>query len=74
MILEDQLTKFRESWNSIKVTVYDDKLLYDVAWGWGGRAVRKANSLIESLGLNLIAETSSEKSGFFTVKNKSNET
>ena len=73
MTLEDQLTTFRENWEGMRVTVKDDSIFYAVAWGYGGRAARRANKLIETLNLNLIAESSTEGSGFFTVKLKNNE-
>jgi hypothetical protein len=71
MTIEDQLTKFRESWPGTSVTVYNDWLHYSVTFGYGGRAVKRANKLIEFLGLDLlIAESATEQSGFFTIKQK----
>lgn len=71
--MNEELEKFRVQWQGIEVTVHDDHLHYSVAWGYGNRAANRANKLIEAMGLNLIAESSSNTSGFFTVKQKDNE-
>lgn len=72
MTLEQELDTFRKNWEGVKVTVKDDSLFYGVAWGYGGRTARRANKIIAALGLNLIAESSTENSGFFTVKIENN--
>lgn len=72
MTLEEELETFRKNWEGTRVTVKDDSLFYGVAWGYGGRASRRANKLIETLSLNLVAESSTENSGFFTVKIENN--
>lgn len=55
MTLKDKLDKFREAWEGVRVTQYEDKLVYSVAPSMSMRAATRANNLIEILGLDLIA-------------------
>lgn len=56
MSMEDQLNKFKEAYPSVRVTQYDDCLVYSVAPSYGKRAAERAMTLIEELKLPLIAE------------------
>jgi len=71
MTLEDQLTTFRENWNGTHVTQYDEHLTYKVVHGFAKSAAYRANQLINSLGLNLIAEMTTDDS--FIIKSKKHE-
>lgn len=56
MTPEDQLNKFRTSYPGTRMTQYDNYLVYSVTPGYSERAAIRANSLIEELSLDLIAE------------------
>lgn len=53
---EEQLNKFRTSYTGTKVTQYEDILVYSVTPGYSESAAQRANSLIEELSLDLVAE------------------
>lgn len=53
--LEKQLTLFRESYHSVKCMVYQDYIIYRCAHGHSDKAALVANNLIERLGLDLVA-------------------
>lgn len=55
MTLKDKLDKFREAWGGVRVTQYEDKLVYSVTSSMSRRAATRANNLIEILDLDLIA-------------------
>lgn len=52
-IATDELTAFRENFQSIRVTAYDDKLVYKTSLPAYSESC--ANQLISTLGLNLKA-------------------
>lgn len=54
--MNNHLEQFRLHWPSIKVTVYDDMLVYKVGVGYADSEAGYANKLIHELGLPLIAE------------------
>jgi hypothetical protein len=54
-ILENQLETFRTNYNSTKVMVYDNNMVYSVAKGWADKAALEANNIISKLGLQLKA-------------------
>lgn len=66
MTKEEQLIKFREEWDGIQVTQYDDFLVYKVVNRFSKSATCRANQLIEELNLNLKAESTSDNS--FIIK------
>lgn len=55
MTLKDKLDKFREAWGGVRVTQYEDKLVYSVTPSMSRRAATRANNLIEILDLDLVA-------------------
>lgn len=55
MKLEDQLEKFKKEWMGVKVMQHEDKLVYTTAPSFSKRAAKRANDLIEVLGLDLVA-------------------
>lgn len=55
MRLEEYLEKFRIEWAGVKVTQHEDKLVYTTAPSFAKRAAKRANDLIEVLGLPLVA-------------------
>jgi len=59
MPLVDQLEKFRKRYASVKVTVYDEYLVYKTSTGSARRACTDANELISDMGLPLVAKVSS---------------
>lgn len=72
MTTQYQLTKFREAYSGTKVMVYDDSLVYTVASLYARRAAARANTLIETLELDLIAEEVEPFGDTFIVKEKNN--
>lgn len=71
--LEKQLELFRVAYDSTKVNVYDDYLLYVFRFSLNAeKATKQANTLIEKLGLNLVAIHYGTCS-FFTVKSNESE-
>jgi hypothetical protein len=71
MTLEQELETFMQAWNGVHVTKYDDCLTYKVVHGFAQSATYRANQLIDSLGLGLIAEKTTENT--FIVKKLRNE-
>lgn len=66
--LEKQLETFRVAYDSTKVNVYDNYLLYVFRFSLNAsRSCKQANLLIEKLGLNLVA-IHYEDNSFFEVK------
>jgi len=66
--LEKELEMFRVAYDSTKVNVYDDYLLYVFRFFYNAKkASVEANKLIEKLGLNLVA-IHYGKNSFFEVK------
>ncbi len=70
--LEEELEMFKLNWGGIRVSQYPDSLVYKVAPGWGRKAAESANRLIESLKLNLRAESNDfpANDGFFVEEKK----
>lgn len=67
--MNNHLEQFRLKWPSIKVTVYEDMLVYKVGGGFSDSEAGYANKLIHELGLPLIAEaTTLHSKDSFTVK------
>lgn len=67
--MNNHLEQFRLHWPSIKVTVYDDMLVYKVGVGYADSEAGYANKLIHELGLPLIAEaTTLHSKDSFSVK------
>lgn len=60
--LENDLTKFRENYHSVKVTVYADCLVYRCVRGYSDKAAASANDLIERMNLDLVAISTNFKS------------
>lgn len=71
MTLAQELDKFMENWNGVHITAYDDCLVYKVVHGFAKSAAFRANQLISTLELNLIAEVTTDNS--FIIKFKDNE-
>lgn len=71
MTLAQELDKFMENWNGVHITTYDDCLVYKVVHGFAKSAAFRANQLISTLELNLIAEVTTDNS--FIIKFKDNE-
>lgn len=70
-MLENDLNKFRKAYPSIRMTQYEEYLVYSVAPNYGKRAAERASTLIAELGLALIAEpTTLFKQDSFTIKQK----
>lgn len=55
MKLDQQLDAFRESYKSVRVTQYENFLVYRVNRGCGRSAAKDANELIELNKWNLVA-------------------
>lgn len=55
MSLDETFDKFQQEWKGVQLTRYDDKLVYRVADSYSQRAAKRANELIDILGLPLIA-------------------
>lgn len=53
--LEDQFTIFRMHYDSARVFVGADNMVYKVSWGYADKAAKEANELIEQLNLELVA-------------------
>ena len=54
--MDNYLEQFRLHWPSIKVTVYNDMLVYKVGVGYADSEAGYANKMILELGLPLRAE------------------
>lgn len=66
---EEAMAHFRRAYSSIRLTVYEDMLVYSTSAGWSEKAAREANSIIRSLNLPLVAEsTKLLRKDSFTVK------
>jgi len=68
MTLEESLNKFRERFPLIRVTQYDDCLVYKVQSGFSKRCVVEANELIDDLELPLVARYTGDDS--FVIEKK----
>lgn len=67
--MDNYLEQFRLHWPSIKVTVYEDMLVYKVRVGYADSEAGYANKMILELGLPLIAEaTTLQAKNSFNVK------
>lgn len=67
-VLEIALEKFREKYDSTRVTVYPNFLVYNTERGFSGEGVKSANKVIAILGVDLIAvETKFLSKDSFTV-------
>lgn len=67
--MENYLEQFRLHWPSIKVTVYNDMLVYKVGVGYADSEAGYANKMILELGLPLRAEpTTLHAKDSFSVK------
>jgi hypothetical protein len=67
--MDNYLEQFRLHWPSIKVTVYNDMLVYKVGVGYADSEAGYANKMILDLGLPLIAEaTTLHTKNSFSVK------
>lgn len=53
--LEKELELFRKAYQSVRVIVGSDDLVYKVSRGYSDKAAAKANSLIELMNLSLVA-------------------
>lgn len=53
--LEKELERFREAYEGVKCTVGANDIVYRTTRGYARKAAKKANSLIELMGLNLTA-------------------
>jgi len=70
--IQRDFDKFRSSFSSRNVTVYNDSLVYRVPRGLSDRIAKDANDLIEKLNLPLVAIPTNllAKDSFYVQRNE----
>lgn len=52
---EQEFERFRKNFLATRVMVYQDEMVYKVRRGFAKKVAQEANSIIEKLGLDLVA-------------------